>query len=81
MAPGSFEPGAFLFLKTIYLYRRGGIHVKPKKKRLVARMKKLAEETTQATQPSEVATKTVTAKETEAKKEPKKKEWFKKSSK
>jgi len=55
--------------------------MKPKKKRLVARMKKLAEEAAQTTQPSEVVAKTATAKETKAKKEPKKKGWLKKSSK
>ena len=44
-------------------------------------MKKLAEEAAQATQPSEVATKTAIVEETEAKPESKKKSWFSKSSK
>ena len=55
--------------------------MKPKKKRLVARMKKLAEEAAQATQPAETTAAEKPKKTTKAKPTDKKKGWFKKSSK
>ena len=55
--------------------------MKPKKKRLVARMKKLAEEATQAAQPAETTVVEEPKKTTKVEPKDKKKGWLKKSSK